>query len=157
LYLTQFTDYALRVAIYLAAHPDERSSVDRISRSYGVSRNHLAKVVQRLTELGVVVSTRGRGGGLRLARRPEEINVGWLVRQTEPHFHLVECFDPATNTCPIAPACGLKRALARAQAAFLKALDDYTLSSFAAERREMLAIWQAFPASSALDLADPPS
>jgi len=145
LHLTLFSDYALRVGLYLAAHPDELSSVGRISRSYGISRNHLAKVVQRLTELGVVVSTRGRGGGLRLARSPAEINVGWLVRQTEPHFHLVECFDPTTNTCPIAGACGLQGALARAQQAFLKVLDDYTLGSFAADREELLAIWEAFP------------
>jgi Rrf2 family transcriptional regulator, nitric oxide-sensitive transcriptional repressor len=144
LHLTQFSDYALRVAIYLAARPDDLASVDEISRSYGISRNHLAKVVQRLTELGVVASTRGRGGGLRLAKCPEEIGVGWLVRQTEPHFHLVECFDPATNTCPIAQACGLKGALARAQQAFLAVLDEYDLSSFLPERDRMVAIWEAY-------------
>lgn len=129
MHLTQFSDYALRVALYLAVHPDESASVDRISRSYGISRNHLAKVVQRLTELGVVVSTRGRGGGLRLAKRTEELNIGWLVRETEPHFHLVECFDPVSNTCPIAPSCGLKGALAKAQRAFLDVLDEYTVGS----------------------------
>ncbi len=115
MHLTQFSDYSLRVALYLAAHPDDLASVEEISRSYGISRNHLTKVVQRLTDLGVVASTRGRGGGFRLAMQPEEINVGWLVRQTEPHFDIVECFDLATNTCPIAPGCGLKSALARAR------------------------------------------
>ena len=118
------------MALYLAVHPDKSASVEQISRNYGISRNHLAKVVQRLTELGIVASTRGRNGGLRLASRPEAINVGWLVRQTEPHFHLVECFDLVTNTCPIAPSCGLKGALAKAQRAFLTALDEYTLGSF---------------------------
>lgn len=144
LHLTQFSDYALRVALYLAAHPGELASVEEIGRSYGISRNHLTKVVRRLTELGIVASTRGRSGGFRLALRPEEIKVGWLVRQTEPHFDIVECFDPATNTCPIAPACGLKGALARAQRAFLDVLDEYTLASFLAHRRELVALWGDF-------------
>jgi Rrf2 family nitric oxide-sensitive transcriptional repressor len=143
LQLTQFSDYALRVAIYLAAHPGEMASVGEISASYRISRNHLAKVVQRLAELGVVSSTKGRGGGLRLARPPEEINVGWLVRQTEPHLDIVECFDPTTNTCPIARVCGLKTALSRAQVAFLAVLDEYTLDSFRPERRQLVAIWDA--------------
>ena len=144
MHLTQFSDYSLAGGLYLAARPDELASVEEISRSYGISRNHLTKVVQRLTELGVVASTRGRGGGLRLAMSPRAINVGWLVRQTEPHFHLVECFDPVTNTCPIAAACGLKGALARAQQAFLAVLDEYTLESFLPQRARMVAIWDAF-------------
>src|SRR4051794_22269259 len=119
MHLTQFSDYALRVALYLACHPDKLVSVDEISRAYGISRNHLVKVVQSLSELGVVVSQRGRGGGMRLARLPSEINLGWLIRRTEPHFHLVECLDAETNTCPIAPACGLKGVLHRAGQAFL--------------------------------------
>jgi Rrf2 family nitric oxide-sensitive transcriptional repressor len=144
LHLTQFSDYSLRAAIYLAAHPDDLASVEEISRSYGISRNHLTKVVQRLTDLGVVASTRGRGGGFRLAMRPEEINVGWLVRQTEPHFNLVECFDPEANTCPIAPACGLKAALARAQHAFLDVLDGYNIGDFQGARRQLLSLWDGF-------------
>ncbi len=144
MHLTQFSDYSLRVALYLAAHPDDLASVDEISRSYGISRNHLTKVVQKLTDLGVVASTRGRSGGFRLAKPPEEINIGWLVRQTEPHFNIVECFDPETNTCPIAPACGLKSALARAQQAFLGVLDGYTLGSFQGQRRQLLSMWNTF-------------
>ncbi|WP_435009308.1 RrF2 family transcriptional regulator [Tundrisphaera lichenicola] len=144
MHLTQFSDYSLRVALYLAAHPDKQVTVEEISRSYRISRNHLTKVVQRMADLGVVASTRGRGGGFRLAMDPADINVGWLVRQTEPHFDLVECFDPATNTCPIAPACGLKGALARAQQAFLKVLNEYTLASFQGQRRELLSIWEVF-------------
>ena len=108
MHLTQFSDYAMRVVLYLGCHPTKLVSVDEISRAYGISRHHLVKVVQTLTDLGVVAAQRGRGGGMRLARRPSEINVGWLIRRTEPHFNLVECFDPETNTCPIAPACGLK-------------------------------------------------
>ncbi len=148
MYLTQFSDYALRVVIYLAACPDGPASVDRISRSYGISRNHLAKVVQRMTDLGIVASTRGRGGGLRLAKPPEQINVGWLVRQTEPHFQIVECFDPATNTCPIARACGLKGALHRAQAAFLGVLDEYHLDQFLTRRPELVALLGEIPIQS---------
>lgn len=142
MHLTQFSDYSLRVLLYLVTHPGRLSSVDEISGDYGISRNHLAKVVQRLVELGVVESVRGRGGGLRLGKPPEELNVGWLVRQTEPHFDLVECFDPETNTCPIAPACGLKGALFQAQRAFLAALDGYTLADFLPRRQQLLALWE---------------
>lgn len=135
--LTQFSDYAMRVVLYLGCRPDRLISVDEISRAYGISRHHLVRVVQSLTELGLVTSQRGRGGGMRLAKEPSEINVGWLIRQTEPHLNLVECFDPETNTCPIAPACGLKGALERARRAFLEVLDEYTLDQFV-KRREFL-------------------
>ena len=93
MHLTQFSDYSLRLAIYLACHPEQVVSVDEVSRAFGISRHHLVKVVQTLTDLGVVEAQRGRGGGMRLAMRPSEINVGWLIRRTEPHFNLVECFD----------------------------------------------------------------
>lgn len=140
MHLTQFSDYALRVAIYLGCHPGGLVSVDQISRAYGISRHHLVKVVQTLTDLGVVEAQRGRGGGMRLARDPAAINVGWLVRQTEPHFNLVECFDQETNRCPIAPACELKGALRRAQQAFLQVLDEYTLDQFLARRIELVPL-----------------
>jgi Rrf2 family nitric oxide-sensitive transcriptional repressor len=139
-HLTQFSDYSLRLVIYLACHPERLVAVEEISRAFGISRHHLVKVVQTLTELGVVAAQRGRGGGMRLALRPEAINVGWLIRQTEPHFHLVECFDPATNTCPIAPACGLKEALQRAQQAFLSVLDEYSLDQFLARRADLVPL-----------------
>ncbi len=140
MHLTQFSDYSLRLAIYLGCHPDDRVSVDEISRAFGISRHHLVKVVQRLTDLGVVEAQRGRGGGMRLSMRPADLNVGWLVRRTEPHFNLVECFDPETNTCPIAPACGLKGALRRAQHAFLAVLDEYSLEQFLARRAELASL-----------------
>lgn len=139
--LTMFSDYALRIALYLAMHPDRLVAVEEISRAYGVSRAHLVKVVQRLTELGVVESVRGRGGGLRLGRRPEEVNIGAVVRATEPHMDLVECFDMTTNTCPIAPACGLKGVLVRAQRAFLEALDQHTLADFLPRRDRLVSLW----------------
>ena len=139
-HLTQFSDYSLRLALYLACHPDRVVSVDEVSRAFGISRHHLVKVVQTLTDLGVVEAQRGRGGGMHLAMRPSEINVGWLVRRTEPHLNLVECFDPATNTCPIAPACGLKGALQRAQLAFLAVLDEYSLDHFLRRRSDLVPL-----------------
>jgi Rrf2 family transcriptional regulator, nitric oxide-sensitive transcriptional repressor len=142
-HLTQFSDYSLRLVIYLASHPDQVVSVDEISRAYGISRHHLVKVVQTLTDLEVVESHRGRGGGMRLAMHPSRINVGWLVRRTEPHFDLVECFDPATNTCPIAPACGLKGLLQRAQEAFLSVLDAYNLEQILTRRTDLVALLES--------------
>ncbi|MGC8643764.1 MAG: RrF2 family transcriptional regulator [Isosphaeraceae bacterium] len=140
MHLTHFSDYALRIVLYLGCHPGELVSVDEISRAYGISRHHLVKVVQTLTEIGVVEAQRGRGGGMRLAKDPSTINLGWLIRRTEPHFDLVECFDPATNVCPIAPACGLKGAFDRARRAFLAVLDGYSLDQFLEHRSELAAL-----------------
>lgn len=140
MHLTQFSDFSLRLALYLACHPEQLVSANEVSQAFGVSRNHLVKVAQTLTELGVVEAHRGRGGGMRLAKHPSEINIGWLIRRTEPHFNLVECFDVATNTCPIAPACGLKGALARAQQAFLDVLDEYTLGDFESRWPELVRL-----------------
>ena len=140
MHLTQFSDYGLRLAIFLGCHPGRAVSVDEVSRAFGISRHHLVRVVQTLTDVGVVETQRGRGGGMRLAKDPSEINVGWLVRQTEPHFNLVECFDPGTNTCPIAPACGLKQALVRAQQAFLGVLDEYRLDQLLTRRSELVPL-----------------
>jgi len=136
-HLTQFSDYSLRLVLYLACHPEKVVSADEISRAFGISRHTLVKVVQTLTDLGVVEAQLGRGGGMRLAKRPSEINVGWLIRRTEPNFDLVECFDPEANTCPIAPACGLKGALHRARQAFLDVLDKYSLDQFLKQRSDL--------------------
>jgi Rrf2 family nitric oxide-sensitive transcriptional repressor len=103
----------------------------------------LSKVVQVLTDLGVVEAQRGRAGGMRLAKDPATINVGWLVRRTEPHFNLVECFDEETNTCPIAPVCGLKGAFQRAQEAFLKVLDEYSLDHFLRRRSDLVPLLES--------------
>lgn len=140
MHLTQFSDYSLRLAIYLACHPDKVASSDEVSRAFGISRNHLVKVVQTLTELEVVEAQRGRGGGMRLAMPPSEINVGWLIRRTEPHFDLVECFNSEVNSCPIAPACGLKGVLHLAQEAFLGVLDKYNLEQLLTRRDELVTL-----------------
>lgn len=128
--LTKFSDYSLRVLIYLAVHPGRPASIAEISRAYNVSSHVIVKVAHQLINEGSVVSVRGRRGGLQLNRPPTAINVGALVRQTEPNWDVVECFNRATNTCPIEPACGLKGALTRAQRAFLGVLDSYTLADF---------------------------
>ncbi len=128
--LTKFTDYSLRLLIYLGLHHDRLVSVGEISRAYRVSPHVMVKVVQRLTEQGLVATVRGRNGGLRLNKPPAEINVGRVIRRTEPGWDLVECFDEARNTCPIDGVCGLKGVLKRAQGAFLDVLDDHTLADF---------------------------
>src|SRR5262245_171205 len=141
--LTQFSDYSLRLLLYLAAHPDRAVSLQEVSQSYGVSHHHLVKVSQRLIKQGLVGSVRGRNGGLRLAKPARDINVGALVRATEPHMHLVECFDRETNTCPIDGSCGLKGVLRRAQTAFLSVLDGHTLADFLPRAPALIKLWRA--------------
>jgi Rrf2 family nitric oxide-sensitive transcriptional repressor len=143
MHLTKFSDYSLRVLIYLAVHADRPVSIREISRAYRVSPHVVVKVSQRLMAEGLVNSVRGRRGGLRLGASPEQVNVGALVRRTETTWDLVECFDHETNTCPIAPACGLKGALARAQSAFMSVLDGCTLADFVPRRsavRQLLRV-----------------
>lgn len=139
--LTRHADYALRILIHLAAHPDRLVGAGEIATAYGVSRHHLLKVGSRLGRLGYVEAVRGRNGGLRLGKAPEEIVVGAVVRRMEPEFDLAECFDRARNTCPIAPACGFKDALARAREAFLQVLDGCTLADFARRRGALEGLW----------------
>lgn len=126
--LTLYTDYSLRVLLYLGLNPKRMATITDIASSYGISRNHLVKVVHNLALQGFLNTTRGRGGGITLARPPAEINVGDVVRHTEMNFHLVECFDKEHNTCPITAACFLKGALYEAQRAFVNVLDRYTLA-----------------------------
>ncbi|HEX2873394.1 MAG TPA: Rrf2 family transcriptional regulator [Polyangiaceae bacterium] len=140
--LTLFSDYSLRTLLYLASHRERRVAVSELSGAYGISQHHLVKVVQRLIEVELVVSARGRGGGLTLGRAPADINVGAVVRLTEPHLDLVECFDSTTNTCPIDKACGLKGALVKAREAFFSELDKYTLADFAPRAPALIKLWQ---------------
>ena len=126
--LTLHTDYALRLLMLLAMEPDDLHTVEEVARRYDISRNHLTKVTQTLVQAGFVESQRGRGGGLRLARLAEAINLGAVVRATEDGFALVECFDAEHNTCVIAPACGLRGPLDEALRAFLAVLDRYSLA-----------------------------
>ena len=125
---TRYTDYALRVLMYLGLKGEELSTIKEIAARYGISENHLMKVVHNLGREGFIETTRGRQGGIRLARAPKEINVGDVVRKCEDDLRLVECFDPKTNSCPIADVCGLAGMIDEALAAFLKVLDKKTLA-----------------------------
>jgi len=135
--LTLHTDYALRLLMLLAIEPDELHTIEEVARRYGISRNHLMKVVQTLAQGGFVTSLRGRSGGLRLAREAGSINLGAVVRATEDGFDLVECFDTARNTCVVAPACGLKSPLDQAVRAFLAVLDGYSLGDLVRNPRTL--------------------
>ena len=128
MYLTLHSDYALRVLIYLSAHDGKTVRTSDISQAYNISRNHLVRVVQTLARGGFVKVMAGRTGGLKLAAPVDQINVGKVFRSTEPCFNLVECFDPVTNSCPIAGVCGLKPVLREATDAFLATLDKYSLA-----------------------------
>lgn len=144
--LTQFSDYALRILLYLGTHdpqPGERlPALADIGRAYGISYNHLSKVAQQLAALGFIDAMRGRTGGVRLARPPAQINLGAVVRATESHFNLVECFDRETNTCPIASVCGLMRPLLEARNSFLAVLDRYTLDDALVHKQDLLRLWR---------------
>ena len=125
--LTQYTDFAIRVLIYLALAPDRRCTIGEIAERYGISRNHLMKVVQQLANAGFVNSTRGSGGGLELAMPPEHITLGTVVWEMEPDFGVVECLRPH-NRCAITPACSLPPILRRATDAFIGELEQHTLA-----------------------------
>jgi len=124
---TLHTDYGLRVLLYAAAHPDRVVTTSEIGAAYGISKHHLVRVAQSLRDGGYLELKTGRSGGLVLARAPAEISIGAVVRALEPDLRLVECFDPATSTCPIAPVCGLSGALRDARDAFLAVLDQVSL------------------------------
>src|SRR5690554_6083589 len=126
MHLTRYTDYALRVLLYLAIKGETRSTINEIAESYGISRNHLMKVVQDLSHRGYVTTIRGKNGGLLLNRSPEEIPLGSLIRDTESELGLVECFREG-NECIITPACRVKPILNEALDAFMAVLDRYTL------------------------------
>lgn len=125
--VTQYTDFSLRVLIYLGLHPDRRCTIQEIAEGYGISRNHLMKVVQQLAAAGFIESTRGSGGGLTLPTTPERINLADVVREMEPDFGMVECMRPG-NQCVITPVCALPAMLDEATRAYLDVLGNYTLA-----------------------------
>lgn len=126
--LTAFTDYSLRVLIYLANVPEGRATIAEIARAFDISEDHVMKVVHLLGQAGVLQNTRGRGGGVRLARPARDIVVGDVVRLTEHQAVLAECFDRKTNTCALAGGCTLQRALGKALDAFYGVLDTYSVA-----------------------------
>ena len=125
--LTRFTDYSLRVLIYLGLHHDGRVTIREISEAYDISRNHLMKVVSNLTRMGYLEARRGPGGGIALALPAHEINLARVVRDMEDDMNLVECFC-GPNQCIIQPVCNLRTALRNALAAYMQALEAFTLA-----------------------------
>ena len=147
--LTVYTDFSLRALIYMALHPDRLPTIAEIAGSYGISKNHLMKVVYQLGLAGYIETVRGKNGGLRLARAPDEIILGEVVRRTEPDMALVPCFAPVKALCVITPACTLRRALHEAQSAFLKVLDSYTLTDLVENRSALSGLLARGPATAA--------
>lgn len=143
--LTLYTDYSLRVLLYLANKEDENVTITELADFYKISRNHLVKVVHNLGLKGYILTTRGRHGGIKLARGANAILVGEVVRSTEPDFDLLECFNPATDQCVITRACSLKGVLFNAQASFLGILDKYTLADIAKASRKVLRSFKSIP------------
>ncbi|WP_280770843.1 Rrf2 family transcriptional regulator [Salipaludibacillus daqingensis] len=136
--LTTYTDYSLRVLIYLGVQPEnKKSNIKEISDLYNISNNHLSKVVFELGKFGLVETIRGRNGGIKLAKQPSDINIGSLVRHTESPLHLVECFDKENNKCKITSACRLKGVLHEALEAYMNVLDSYTLSDLLVNENEL--------------------
>jgi len=129
--LTLYTDYSLRVLLYLAYKQGEAATISELADFYNISRNHLVKVVHDLGKNGFILTTRGKGGGMKLAHPPEEIRISEVVRKTEPDLDLLECFNPSTDQCAITRICNLKSILFEARANFVAVLEKYTLADAA--------------------------
>ncbi len=136
--LTSYSNFALRALQLAALRAPHLSRVDDVVRAHRLSHAHVTKIVHELGKAGFIETQRGRRGGFRLARPAEEIRVGDVVRVTEGSMHLVECFDPATNTCPLIGICRLSEALHQATAAFLAVLDGITVADISANRTSLL-------------------
>ncbi len=134
--LTNYSDYALRILTYLGLKREELSTITEIADCYGISRNHIVKIVHHLGQLGYVDTLRGKNGGIRLARAPEKINIGEVIRHTETSMDIVECFSNQ-NSCIIGCSCVLRTAISEALSAFMAVLDDYTLADLMAPRRQL--------------------
>ncbi len=144
--LTMYTDYSLRVLLYLGVKDNEiLTTVQEVADAYNISKSHLTKVVHELGKLELIETVRGRGGGFRLNMKPKDINIGDVVRKMEDDFHLVECFNCATNKCVITPVCKLKDVLHEALNAYFKVLDNYTLADFVDNNEGLATILLAEP------------
>jgi Rrf2 family transcriptional regulator, nitric oxide-sensitive transcriptional repressor len=141
--LTNYTEYALRVLLLLGTlDPEEKTNIKEISKTFSISENHLSKIVYELGKLGYIETIRGRNGGIRLARKPEEIRIGTVVRNTEENLSLVECFAGHGNHCVLTPVCQLKRVLHEALESFLQVLDSYTLADLLSNKQHLQMIFR---------------
>lgn len=130
--LTLYTDYAIRVLIYLGSRDPGLGSIREIAKSFDISHNNLMKVVQDLSAAGIIASVRGRNGGIRLARPASEINLGTVLRRTEKLDELLDC-----SVCLIAPACGLPPVLSEATKAFIGVFDKYTVADLVSRKQDL--------------------
>lgn len=135
MHITRYTDYSLRVLIYLAANDGKLCTIGEIAKSYDISKNHLMKIVQDLNARGYLLAVRGKNGGLCLNADTDTINIGSLVRTFEQDSKLVECFG-SDNQCAITPACQLKAMFAEAMENFFRTLDAYTLQDLVGGKRK---------------------
>ncbi|MDR3494846.1 MAG: Rrf2 family transcriptional regulator [Ancalomicrobiaceae bacterium] len=147
--LTSYSNYSMRVLMVAAARSPGLTKVRDVSDGFRISEAHLVKCVHQLGTWGFLETVRGNRGGFRLARKAEDIRVGEVIRLTEDAFTLVECFDPATNRCPIVDRCKLRLALRRATDAFLAVLDGLTLADIASNGDELLRILDLRPTPAA--------
>lgn len=138
--LTTFSDYTLRVLMFLALNRDRLTTIPEIAGAYGISENHLMKVVHQLARSGVIISVRGKGGGVRLAREPEAIRLGEIVRASEGNAPIVECLSDDKGACRITPACRLTAVLVRAFDSLFAVLDEYTLADLVRSPRSLNAL-----------------
>jgi Rrf2 family nitric oxide-sensitive transcriptional repressor len=138
--LTAFTDYSLRVLMYLSADPTQRATIAEIAAAFDISENHLVKVVHFLGKQGWIETLRGKGGGIQLAMAPDAINVGRVVRDTEGSALPAECFLPEGGECILTPVCRLKNVLAEAVKAFYFVLDKYTLADISKNRQALAKV-----------------
>ncbi|MCW7537897.1 Rrf2 family transcriptional regulator [Aquabacterium sp. A7-Y] len=145
--LSTFTDYSLRVLLYLATRPQRRATIAEIGAAFAISEHHLTKVVHFLAKQGWLASVRGRGGGLTLGRPASDIVVGHVVRDTEGPIRPAECFDETRNHCCLAPVCQLRDVMGEAVAAFHAVLDRYTLQDLVGDRAALSQV--LFPAGRA--------
>lgn len=149
--MTLHTDYALRMLIYLAIHDSNPSTVHDVAESYGISRNHLLKIVLKLRYMGLIATARGRSGGIRLAVPPQEVNVGAVVRDLGDDFPVVECMKAGGGVCVLSPICRLKGIVREAIGAYLSVFDKYTLADLVANREELVNVLDAYKLVSSSD------
>jgi Rrf2 family transcriptional regulator, nitric oxide-sensitive transcriptional repressor len=148
MYLTRQADYTMRLLIHLAVQPDSTATIQEVAKRFDISRNHLMKVANRAVRAGYVEAVRGRTGGLRLAKKPNEINVGQVLRAAED-WALVECFERSSNRCRVAGGCGLQPILKEAVEAFVAVLDRYTLTDVVQRKAALVQMlgWSGAKAS----------